>query len=35
MRLAALIVVAMPYSSSLEYTNGLNSSKAIFLGMPH
>ncbi len=34
-RLAALMVVARPSSSSLLKMNGLNSSSAIFFGRPH
>ncbi len=34
-RLAALMVVASPSSSSLLKMNGLNSSSAIFFGRPH
>ena len=33
--LAALTVVARPYNSNREYINGLNNSRAIFLGSPH
>ena len=32
---AALIVVANSLFSNFPYTNGLNSSNAIFLGRPH
>ena len=32
---AALIVIVIPFCSSLLNMNGLNSSKAIFLGNPH
>ena len=32
---AALMVVASPCRSSFPYTNGRNSSRAIFLGRPH
>ena len=33
--LAALIVIVIPFCSSLLKINGLNSSNAIFLGRPH
>ena len=34
-RLALLMLWAKPFSTSWRMTNGLNSSRAIFLGRPH
>ena len=35
MRFALLMLWAKPFSTSWRMTNGLNSSRAIFLGRPH